>query len=301
MENKKRLFHQFVTDLQNQITEEMKKFDTGLVITEDIWKRNDFLGAPGGGGITRAFKGSVFESAGVNTSCIFGAVDPKFSAKLQGEGDSLWAAGISLILHPRNPHVPTIHANFRMIQKGEKTWFGGGVDLTPFIPHEEDFIYFHSLWKKVIAPYGHYEAWKKWCDEYFTNHHRNGEMRGIGGFFYDYFSSGDVDHDQKMVFDIAGNFISSYFPIVAKRVNQPWSDEDNLFQEYRHGRYVEFNLLHDRGTHFGLQTNGRTESILISLPARCRFGYQYAPPKGSIHEKMMQYYYPRDWTAQAEQ
>jgi coproporphyrinogen III oxidase len=295
LEEKKKEFHQMVMDLQSKITSEMQRLDPSLHLTEDRWSRTDHAGAPGGGGITRAFTGELFENAGVNTSCVFGKIDPKFAQNLQGTGDELWAAGISLIIHPRNPRVPTVHANFRMIQQGEKFWFGGGADLTPYYPHEEDFSYFHGVWKKACAPYGCYDEMKKTCDEYFNNSHRGVEMRGIGGIFYDHFNTGNLEKDFHMVSDLASHFMPSYFPIVEKRMKENWTPEDEDFMLYRHGRYVEFNLLHDRGTLFGLRTNGRTDSILISLPARCKFGYQYKPKEGTPHAKMWEYYTPRNW------
>ncbi len=288
-------FYQYVYDLQDAITEEMKIYDPALKMTEDQWERTDFVGNKGGGGRTRAFQGELFENAGVNTSLVFGKVDPEFAAKIGGNNDEMWASGISLILHPRNPRIPTVHANFRMIQAGDKFWFGGGADLTPFYPHKEDFEYFHKIWKEACEPYGTYEQWKKKCDEYFVNFHRDGEMRGIGGIFFDHFNSGDTQKDKEMVCDIASHFIRSYFPIVKKRMHEEFSEEDVDFQLHRRGRYVEFNLLHDRGTSFGLKSNGRTDSILISLPAQCKFTYRYAPPVGSLHEEMMSYYYPQKW------
>jgi coproporphyrinogen III oxidase len=296
MENYKQKFANHVRDLQDQITQKMKEFDPKLQLTQDEWERMDFSGQPGGGGVTRAFSSEgLFENAGVNTSEIFGKINPEFASKLKGNSDELWASGISLILHPRNPKVPTVHANFRMIVQGDEYWFGGGADLTPYYPHEEDFKYFHQVWKKACGPYDKYEEYKTWCDKYFTNHHRNGEMRGIGGIFFDHHNSGDLDHDFNMVIDLSNHFIESYFPILEKRVDEDFDQEDVEFQLHRHGRYVEFNLLHDRGTHFGLKTNGRVDSILISLPHRCHFSYAYKPKAGSVHEKMMENYFPKDW------
>lgn len=286
-------FHAHVKSLQDRITQEMRSLDPSLVVKEDLWQRNDHDNRPGGGGITRAMKGELFENAGVNTSCVFGKIDPQFARHLQGTGDEMWAAGISLIIHPRNPRVPTVHANFRMIHQGEKFWFGGGADLTPYFPHEEDFSFFHGVWKKAAGP--KYDVMKKTCDEYFTNTHRNNEMRGIGGIFFDHFNSGDVVKDVKEVICLSEHFIESYFPIVRKRMSENWTEEDEDFMLHRRGRYVEFNLLHDRGTLFGLRTNGRVDSILISLPARCKFTYQYTPQEGSPHEKMWEYYAPKAW------
>ena len=293
LEQKKREFSSHVKNLQNQITERMKAIDSSLQITEDVWERVDHDGNPGGGGITRAFQGDIFENAGVNTSEIHGAINPDFAKQLKGGAKELWAAGISLILHPRNPKMPTVHANFRMIHQGDTFWFGGGADLTPFYPNEDDFKYFHGVWKEAAGE--DYGWMKKECDEYFVNKHRGGEMRGIGGIFYDHYNSGDLEADFEKFIALSNRFIDSYFPIAEKRVNEAFTEEDEDFQLHRRGRYVEFNLLHDRGTLFGLKTNGRTDSILISLPARCKFTYKFAPKTGSPHEKMMEYYRPKDW------
>ena len=295
LEQKKLHFHQHVLNLQNQITEAIFKIDPKVELIEDQWDRLDHKGNPGGGGITRAFRGEVIENAGVNTSKVFGSVDPDFAKKLGGTGDEMWAAGISLIIHPKNPRVPTVHANFRMIQAGEKFWFGGGADLTPYYPHEEDFHYFHQVWKEACAPYNCYQQMKETCDQYFVNlhrqDHRGAEMRGVGGIFFDHFNTNNLDRDIEMVKDLSEHFIKSYFPIVAKRKDEAFTLDDEDFQLHRRGRYVEFNLLHDRGTMFGLKTNGRTDSILISLPARAKFSYKYQPKVGSPHEKMMNYYF----------
>ena len=288
-------FSEHVKKLQDQITDKMQDLDIEIEMQEDRWSRQDADGNAGGGGITRSLAGRTFENAGVNTSEIYGTINPEFAEKLQGKGNQLWASGISLIIHPVNPRVPTVHANFRMIQQGDKFWFGGGADLTPFYPYEEDFQYFHGQWKKACAPYHCYQNMKVQCDKYFVNHHRAGEMRGVGGIFYDHFNSGDIERDYQMVVSLSEHFMESYFPIVEKRMNEKFTSEDVDFQYHRRGRYVEFNLLHDRGTLFGLKTNGRTDSILISLPAKCAFSYKYAPKAGSPHEKMMQYYYPKEW------
>ena len=291
----KKEFHEYVCQLQESIGEAMRNLDDALCLNEDLWERKDHIGAPGGGGRTRAYTGKVFENAGVNTSQVFGKVNPDFAKRIGGTNDEMWAAGISLIIHPLNPRVPTVHANFRMIQAGEKFWFGGGADLTPFYPYEEDFQYFHDVWKKACGPFGTYPEWKKKCDEYFVNKHRNNEMRGVGGIFFDHHNSGDFEKDFQMVKDVSSFFIESYFPLVEKRMHEEFSPEDEEFQLHRRGRYVEFNLLHDRGTMFGLQSNGRTDSILISLPARCRYTYAYKPKADSVHEEMMKFYFPRQW------
>ena len=295
IEQYKAKFHQHVKELQGKIISRMKDFDLNIDIEKDEWHRLDHKNRPGGGGLTCALEGEVFENAGVNTSCVFGAINPDFASKLNGSGDELWASGISLIIHPTNPKVPTVHANFRMIHQGDKFWFGGGADLTPYFPNEEDFKYFHGVWKKACAPYDCYDQMKKTCDEYFVNFHRENEMRGIGGIFFDHLNSGDIKADFNMVVDLSNHFIESYFPIVEKRVSEKYTEDDVDFQLHRRGRYVEFNLLHDRGTMFGLKTKGRTDSILISLPKRCKFSYKYVQKKGSEHEKMLGYYFPRDY------
>ena len=295
LEQKKEHFYQHVVDLQNKITAAMVQIDPDIELIEDSYEKLDHLSKPGGGGITRAFRGKIFENAGVNTSKVFGAIDPDFAKRLGGTGSEMWAAGISLIIHPKNPKVPTVHANFRMIQAGEKYWFGGGADLTPFYPHIEDFEYFHQVWKEACAPFGCYQEMKETCDKYFVNLHRQdsrgAEMRGVGGIFFDHFKTDNLLADIDMVKHLSNHFIKSYFPIVEKRKDETFNSEDEDFQLHRRGRYIEFNLLHDRGTMFGLKTNGRTDSILISLPARAKFSYKYAPKVGSPHEKMMNYYF----------
>jgi coproporphyrinogen III oxidase len=295
LEEYKIKFSNHVKELQKKISEKMQDLDIEIEMIEDVWTRFDHVGNPGGGGNTRAFEGNTFENAGVNISEVYGKINPEFASKLKGDGDELWASGISLIIHPHNPKVPTVHANFRMIQQGDKFWFGGGADLTPFYPYKEDFQFFHDTWKKACAPYGVYESMKEVCDKYFVNTHRNNEMRGIGGIFFDHLNSGDIEKDFNMAVDLSNHFMESYFPIVEKRMNESFTEEDTDFQLHRRGRYVEFNLLHDRGTSFGLKTNGRTDSILISLPKRCRYSYKYEPKPDSVHAQMMQYYYPQKW------
>lgn len=295
IEEYKNIFAQHVEHLQELITGKLRELDPSIKLTEDLWHREDSAGNEGGGGRTRAFEGDIIENAGVNISKVFGKSNADFITKIGGDGDEFWATGISLIIHPRNPKVPTVHANFRMIQAGSKFWFGGGADLTPYYPYPEDFRFFHQVWKNALGPYGHYEAWKEKCDQYFVNKHRNNEMRGVGGFFFDHFNTGDIKKDVEMILDISNYFIESYFPIAQKRKDESYSEADEDFQLHRRGRYVEFNLLHDRGTHFGLQTNGRTDSILISLPARCKYTYKYMPPENGPHFEMLKYYYPQKW------
>ncbi len=291
----KQNFDSEVRSLQNTITEMIQEFDPMVEVVEDVWSREDALGDDGGGGITRHFRGEVFESGGVNTSKVYGHLKSDFAKQLGSENTNFWASGLSLILHPVNPRVPTVHANFRMIHLGDKYWFGGGADLTPFYPYEEDFIHFHKHWAQVCQPYDSYDWMKRECDNYFVNHHRNAEMRGIGGLFFDRFKGQDLVSELTMMRDLGNGFIPSYFPIVEKRVNEQFDELDVDFQLHRRGRYVEFNLLHDRGTLFGLKTGGRIDSILISLPPRVAYTYSYNPQKGSVHERMNTYFKPIDW------
>lgn len=291
----KESFHQHVKNIQDAVCQQIKELDPAVQLTEDLWEREDIEGNPGGGGITRVFAGDIIENAGVNTSLVHGKVDPKFAKRVGGNLDTMWATGVSLIIHPRNPRVPTTHANFRMIHMGEKFWFGGGADLTPYYPHREDFKFFHKTWKDALGDEKLYQSMKDHCDTYFTNTHRNNEMRGVGGIFFDHYNTGDLDSDFKFVKELSTHFIPSYFPMAKNRIEEPYTEEDVDFQLHRRGRYVEFNLLHDRGTKFGLESNGRTDSILVSLPKRCCFSYQYAPPEGTVHQEMMEYYYPHEW------
>lgn len=290
-------FHERVLRLQDHITEALVALDPTVRLTEDLWTREDAEGAPGGGGRTRVFAdGGVIENAGVNTSRVEGALEEAFVRQLGGQpGDRLFAAGISLIVHPRSPRVPTTHANFRMVQVGERVWFGGGADLTPYHPHFDDFRHFHGTWRDACAPLGTYETWKAWCDRYFTNTHRDGEMRGVGGVFFDSWRRGTIAEDAAVVGALGAAFLPSWLPIALRRKDEPWTEAEETFMLYRRGRYVEFNLLHDRGTQFGLRTNGRTDSILVSLPARVRFGYRWEPEAGTPQAEMMPCYRPRDW------
>ena len=287
----KKNFHQKLKYLQIKIIDELYKIDMTILAKKIKWNRKDFKGNDGGGGLTQSLHGDLIEHAAVNTSLVYGEIDPDFGKTLLGKSSSIWACGLSIIIHPRNPRIPSVHANFRMMQSGDKIWFGGGSDLTPYYPHLEDFYYFHKTWEKACST--HYQWMKKKCDEYFVNHHRNGEMRGIGGFFFDHFYSGNPLEDYHLVTNLADNFIDSYFPIVQKRKNEIWTEEEEEFQLYRRGRYVEFNLLHDRGTLFGLKSGGRVESILSSLPPRCRFNYTHHPDYP--FNEMEKYYKPCNW------
>ena len=221
----------------------------------------------------------------------------EFAPQVPGEGREFTACGISLVLHPRSPMVPTVHANFRFLSKGERQWFGGGADLTPYYPYREDVIHFHKVWQRVCTrhePLVNYAHMKKWCDDYFFLPHR-GEARGVGGIFFDYLE-GNLRALFAFVRECGDHFLEAYLPIVQRRKDEPYTEQQRVFQEYRRGRYVEFNLLYDRGTIFGLKTAGRTESILMSLPPCVRWEYDYHPEPGSREAELYEVYLkPRDW------
>jgi len=298
----KEQFIAYLHSLQNTICFALAKADGKASFIEDKWERQE-----GGGGTSRVIaNGNVFEKGGVNISVVEGAL-PETMQQLLGVTESdFFACGLSLVIHPLNPYVPTIHANWRYFELYDKKgtrldcWFGGGSDLTPYYVFEEDCRHFHSTLKNAIAPFGAelYPQYKKQCDEYFANKHRDNEMRGIGGVFYDYLRpTNATDEERLLKFQQAnGNaFLISYLPIVEKRKNTKYKARETEWQEIRRGRYVEFNLLHDRGTLFGLKTNGRTESILMSLPPRARWYYNYHPEEGSKEAEAMKFYKPREW------
>lgn len=286
----------YFRDLQDRITRALEQLD-GSRFQEDSWDRPG-----GGGGRTRVLSdGGVFEKAGVNFSDVHGQMSEEFAKQVPGEGRDFSACGLSLVLHPRNPMVPTVHANFRFLTKGDKQWFGGGADLTPYYPYREDVVHFHSLWKRICtkhAPLIDYQRLKHWCDEYFFLPHRN-ETRGVGGIFFDYLQ-GEIEKLFGFVRDCGDGFLEAYLPIAARRRTEPYTDDHKAFQEYRRGRYVEFNLLYDRGTLFGLKTGGRVESILMSLPKHARWLYDYKPEPGSREAELAEYLKPRDWADLAE-
>ncbi|MCK6550540.1 oxygen-dependent coproporphyrinogen oxidase [Myxococcota bacterium] len=298
-----RAAHRFFLDVQDRITEALTIVDgAGSFRTED-WRR-----AEGGGGRSRLMtEGRVFEKGGVNVSCVFGELSESFAKELPGEGRRFFATGVSLVIHPRSPHVPTVHANFRYLEKGDGTsmqsWFGGGSDLTPWILYDEDAVHFHRVWHDVCArhPVADYRAWKKWCDDYFTLKHRQ-ERRGIGGIFFDYLGLDQppgtpADHEDvfRLIKDAAPSFLDAYIPIVERRKSATFSDEERDWQLVRRGRYVEFNLVYDRGTVFGLKTNGRAESILMSLPSLVRWPHE-EPPRPGYQERLVEVLkHPRDW------
>ena len=292
-------FVPFIHQLQNEICAALEQADGEAKFREDRWERPE-----GGGGITRVISGgNVFQKGGVNTSVVSGKLPPVMAQQFKvPDNSSFLAAGLSLVIHPENPYVPTVHANWRYFELyGEDgsvrdMWFGGGADLTPYYILEGDGEHFHRTFKEACGRY--YEQYKRQCDEYFVNKHRNNEARGIGGVFYDYLRpSAERTAEDLLQFQFSnGNaFISSYLPIVEKRKTAPYGEAQVEWQEYRRGRYVEFNLIHDRGTLFGLKTNGRIESILMSLPARARWEYDYHPAPGSPEAELLEYLKPREW------
>ena len=279
--------------LQDRLCRALADADGGRGFHEDLWQRPG-----GGGGRTRVLAdGAVFEKGGVNYSDVFGQMSPEFAPQVPGEGLDFSACGVSLVMHPRSPFVPTVHANFRFLARGDRQWFGGGADLTPYYPFREDVIHFHRVWKDVCGRHpvvADHRRFKTGCDEYFYLTHRQ-EPRGVGGIFFDYLQ-GDLESVLAFVRDCGDAFLAAYLPIVARRRNLPYTPEQRAFQEFRRGRYVEFNLVHDRGTLFGLRTGGRIESILMSLPPQVRWPYDYQPAPGSREAELTEVYLkPRDW------
>ena len=288
----------YLTNLQNRICAELEMLDGQATFAQDAWERPG-----GGGGESRVLSdGKVFEQAGVGFSHVFGKRMPSSATKSRPElaGKAFQAVGVSLVLHPRNPYVPTTHANFRFFTAGERKpvwWFGGGFDLTPYYPFHDDVVHWHANAKSVCDPFGEdlYPRYKDWCDEYFYLKHR-GETRGVGGLFFDDVNELGFEKSFEFVRAAGDGFLAGYKPIVERRVAHRFGDRQRDFQLYRRGRYVEFNLLYDRGTLFGLQSGGRTESILMSLPPQVRWAYNWRPEPGSPEEKLYtDYLHPRDW------
>jgi coproporphyrinogen III oxidase len=282
----------FFKGLQDRICAGLERADGGVPFREDSWTRPG-----GGGGRSRVIEnGAVIEKGGVNFSEVFGEFSPEFAKQIPGDGLTFTAAGVSLVIHPRSPLVPTVHANFRHLTHGSKSWFGGGADLTPYYPFKEDVVHFHKVWKRVCdrhAGVADYAKMKHDCDEYFFLKHRN-EARGVGGIFFDYADATEATFD--FVRDAADQFLEAYVPIVERRKGLADTPEQRFFQEVRRGRYVEFNLVYDRGTVFGLKTDGRTESILMSLPPVVRYLYDYKPAPGSREAELTDYWLkPKDW------
>ena len=294
----------FLLEVQNNICSGLEAEDGKGRFKEDTWQRE-----AGGGGCTRVLEqGNVFEQAGVNFSHVFGKRLPPSAtaARPELEGRDFQALGISLVIHPRNPYVPTSHANVRFFvanKRGARKdgdgsiwWFGGGYDLTPYYPEMDDVIHWHQTAKNTCQPFGDdvYPRFKQWCDDYFYLKHRN-EARGIGGLFFDDLSEWGFERCFDFVKAIGTSYLPAYLPIVARNRQRQYSDQQRAFQLYRRGRYVEFNLVYDRGTLFGLQSGGRTESILMSLPPVVNWRYNYQPEPGSAEAELNEYLKPRDW------
>jgi len=291
----------FLLTLQDTICSRLIEEETSdHVFEEDSWQRE-----AGGGGRSRVLEGGdVYEKAGVNFSHVFGDGLPASATAHRPElaGRHFQALGVSLVIHPQNPYVPTSHANVRFFiaeKAGAEPvwWFGGGYDLTPYYPFDEDVLHWHQTAKVACEPFGSdvYPRYKKWCDEYFYLKHRD-ETRGVGGLFFDDLNEAGFDKSFAFMKNVAESYIEAYQPLVAKRKNTPWGEPQREFQLYRRGRYVEFNLVYDRGTLFGLQTGGRTESILMSLPSLVSWKYNWQPEPGSAEARLYeQFLKPRDW------
>jgi len=297
-------FYQYILNLQDQITSTLEEVDGKATFQEDLWKRDE-----GGGGRTRVIEnGAIFEKGGVNISAVHGELPEPLRKQFGVESGDFFACGLSLVLHPKNPMIPTVHANWRYFEMYDEEgnivtqWFGGGQDLTPYYLFDEDAIHFHTVCKKACDQFhpDFYPKFKKTCDDYFWNSHRN-EARGIGGLFFDYLKGTDgfsMQDRYDFVTEVGNSFLESYVPIVEKRRNLSYTKENKDWQEVRRGRYVEFNLVHDRGTLFGLKTNGRIESILMSLPPRVQWKYNHHPEVGSREEKLIQVLkHPKSWIA----
>jgi len=291
----------YLLGLQDRICSELEAEDGGAQFIEDLWERDTL----NGGGRTRVLSnGAALEQGGVNFSHVHGDELPAAATAQRPElaGRSYEAMGVSLVIHPHNPYVPTSHANVRFFiahKEGAEPiwWFGGGFDLTPYYGFEEDAVHWHSVARDACAPFGNdvYTRHKKWCDDYFVLKHRN-EQRGIGGLFFDDLNEGGFENCFAFMRSVGDHFVPAYRPIVARRKDTPFGEAQRNFQLYRRGRYVEFNLIYDRGTLFGLQTGGRTESILMSLPPLVRWEYNWQPQPGSEEEKLYtSFITPRDW------
>jgi coproporphyrinogen III oxidase len=291
----------FFSELQTDICLALAELDGGAEFSADAWQRPG-----GGGGVARVLEGgALFEKAGVNWSSVDGELPAELAGDMPGEGRAFRACGVSLVLHPRSPMVPTVHANFRCLTKGNALWFGGGSDLTPSYLFRDDAVHFHAALAAACdrhRPIGDYDRFKAWCDEYFFLPHRQ-ETRGVGGVFFDYLGS-KGEHPAEQVFafvaDLGRSFIQAYAPIAQRRQTEPYGDLERAWQLRRRGRYVEFNLIYDRGTLFGLQTNGRVESILMSLPPLVRWDYDVMATPGSPEAELLAHLRPNiDWLARA--
>ena len=293
----------YLQRLQKTITGELQQIDAGAEFETDSWQRD-----AGGGGRSMVLRdGAIFEQAGVNYSEVYGDNLPASATAHRPElaGRQFRAMGVSLVIHPDNPYIPTSHANVRFFvaeKPGEAPiwWFGGGFDLTPYYGFEEDCKHWHQIAKQACDPYGaeRYAKYKKWCDEYFLVKHR-GEARGIGGLFFDDLNEPDFEQAFAFMRSVGDHYLPAYTPIVERHRNDTYGEREKKFQLYRRGRYVEFNLVYDRGTLFGLQSGGRTESILMSLPPEVNWRYNYQPEAGSAEAELTDYYLEaRDWLAQ---
>lgn len=291
----------YLLDLQQDICNQLEAVDGKASFIKDQWQKPD----NSGNGLTRVLTdGDVFEQAGVNFSIVHGDNMPASATAMRPElaGRSFSALGVSLVIHPKNPYAPTSHANVRFFvaeKPGEEPiwWFGGGFDLTPYYGFDEDCVFWHQTAKEACDSFGEgvYSQYKKWCDDYFYLKHRD-EQRGIGGLFFDDLNEGGFDRCFAFMQSVGNHYIKAYRPIVERRKDTPFGDRERQFQLYRRGRYVEFNLVFDRGTLFGLQTGGRTESILMSLPPLVRWQYQYEPEQGSPEAKLYERYIKaQDW------
>jgi coproporphyrinogen III oxidase len=288
----------YLQSLQGRIVAELEVLDGKATFKRDAWDR------PGGGGGLSCVldEGALFEKAGVGFSHVFGDQLPPSATRERPDlaGCGFQAVGVSLVIHPENPYVPTTHANFRFFTAGDDDpvwWFGGGFDLTPYYPFEEDVIHWHETAKAACDPFGDdlYSRYKKWCDEYFFLKHRN-ETRGVGGLFFDDLNEFGFERSFGFLQSAGDSFLPAYKPIVTKRRRHRYGKRQRDFQLYRRGRYVEFNLLYDRGTVFGLQSGGRTESILMSLPPMVAWKYDWQPRPGSPeHQLYRDFLRPRDW------
>lgn len=291
---------EYLLNLQQSICYELGSFDDKAKFKFESWSRES-----GGGGITSVIEnGKTFEKGGVNFSHVFGDELPGSASSFrpQLQGYSFNALGVSLVIHPDNPYIPTSHANVRFFlaeKAGSPSlwWFGGGFDLTPYYGFKEDCIHWHKVAEEACKPFGDntYPSFKKWCDEYFYLKHRS-EPRGIGGLFFDDYSEISFEHSFSLMQSIGDSYIKAYAPIVQKRMNIPFTEREKSFQLYRRGRYVEYNLIYDRGTLFGLQSGGRTESILMSLPPVVNWKYNWHPEKNTPEEKLYtEFLKPKDW------
>ena len=282
-------------ELQTDICRALADLDGAKDFGADAWQRPG-----GGGGLARVLEGgAVFEKAGVNWSNVDGELPAELAASMPGSGRAFRASGVSLVLHPHSPLLPTTHANFRCLAKGDAVWFGGGADLTPYYFFREDAVHFHRTYADVCdrhRPIGDYDRFKAWCDEYFFIPHR-GETRGVGGIFFDYLGSKGEPGEAvfAMVRELGASVVPAYVPIAKRRTGMSFGATERTWQLRRRGRYVEFNLIYDRGTLFGLKTNGRTESILMSLPPLVRWDYDVMPQPGSPEAELLAHLRPHDW------